>query len=363
MFPKKVFTPQDGALRQKGRNSMDSVIQTTIENVIQGTDGDDQLQGTDANDQIIGGGGADEIAGGKGDDLIDAGGMSDTVDAGSGHDTVDGGDGDDLLIGGLGHDVLTGGQGEDQLHGGVGNDSLKGGGGADVLGGGNGDDYLNGGNGADILGGGAGNDHLKGGAGDDRLEGGAGNDHLNGGGGDDWLLGFSWGGEPVPAQDADALVNTGEPLEDTDTMRGGDGADKFEFRWLIDAKDEIIAKHTDENGDIDYSMNGVAGENDNTHDHWVETIGTKIVKDYDAGEGDTLVFKGHTVNLDTVTHADYDGDGSTDTILTFVSNQGGAGAHDGDQVGTVVILDNVIDSVDVDAGVFYGVEEPWSAAG
>ncbi|MCV6598769.1 MAG: hypothetical protein OIF40_17030, partial [Mangrovicoccus sp.] len=175
---------------------------------------------------------------------------------------------------------------------------------------------------------------------------------------------FSWAGEPVPDQDADALVNADEPVEDNDLLIGGDGADTFEFRWLIDAKDEIITKHTDANGDIDYSMNGVADENDNVHDHWVESIGVKTVKGYKEGV-DSLVFEGHTVRLDTASYEDINGDGRTDTVLDFVSKQANGGAHDGDKVGTVILLGVEVDANDiaVDAGVFYGVEEPYSELG
>ncbi len=344
-----------------------------IENVIEGTAESETLRGSGASDEILGGGGDDLLIGRSGSDILSGGEGADTLRGGNGDDALGGGAGNDELRGGKGNDYLDGGEGADLLKGGQGDDGLYGGGGDDVMSGGRGNDWLAGGAGNDLLKGGRGDDYLsggdgadtlRGGSGDDKLEGGAGNDALFGGGGNDWLLGFSWGGEPVPAQDANALVNAGEPLEDTDTMHGGKGADTFEFRWLIDAKDEIIAKHTDETGDIDYSGNGVAGENGNVHDHWVETIGTKVVEDFREGQGDTLVFAGHTVNLDTVTHADWNEDGRIDTVLTFVSNQGGnGGAHDGDEVGTVVILNNVIDSVDVDAGVFYGVEDPWSAAG
>lgn len=289
------------------------------DNLMNGTSGWDFLRGRGGNDTLNGLDGNDILRGNRGDD------------------TVDGGDGNDLLFGGRGNDLLFGGAGNDLLKGGRGDDALYG------------DD---------------GNDILRGGRGDDILEGGAGNDLLFGGAGNDTLLAFSWGGEPVPAQDANALVNADEPVSDVDILKGGKGADTFEFRWLIDAKDEIVAKHTDANGDIDYSMNGIAGENDNVHDHWVETIGLKIVKDYDSEEGDTLVFEGHTVNLQSVEHVNFDANGSLDTVLTFVSNQGGnGGAHDGDQVGTVVILGNVIDTVDVNAGVHYGVEEPYSVLG
>lgn len=253
----------------------------------------------------------------------------------------------------------------DSFFGGAGNDVLKGQGGDDLLSGGAGRDKLVGGSGNDHLYGGEGNDRLFGGSGNDVLEGGAGKDMLYGGAGDDLLLAFSWAGEPVPAQDANGSVNAGEPVADTDYLSGGSGADTFEFRWLIDAKDEILDKHRDANGDVDYSMNGVAGENDNVHDHWVESIGIKHVTDYNPDE-DTLVFAGHTVQLGEIEYADMDQDGDIDTILHFVSNQGGnGGAHDGDEVGRVIIHDHQLtaDDITVDAGVFYGVEDPYSALG
>jgi Ca2+-binding RTX toxin-like protein len=260
---------------------------------------------------------------------------------------------------------LNGTINDDYLFGGDGNDVLKGQGGNDLLKGGAGRDKLVGGGGDDQLYGGDGNDRLMGGSGNDTLEGGAGKDVLTGGAGDDLLYGFSWGGEPVPAQDAAGQVNAGEPLADTDVLTGGSGADTFEFRWLIDAKPQILDKHRDADGNVDYSMNGVAGENDNVHDHWVESIGTKTITDYDPSE-DTLVFSGHTVQLGTVEHVDVNLDGTLDTILNFVSNQGGnGGAHDGDSVGRVIVLSNELDAADitVDAGVFYGVEEPFSDLG
>lgn len=286
-----------------------------------------------------------------------------TIEGTSLWDVLSGRGGNDTLSGYEGNDRLFGGRGRDNLDGGDGRDFLSGGHGRDDLLGGAGDDALFGGRGKDRIDGGAGDDKLFGESGKDILEGGAGDDILNGGRGADTLYGFSWGGEPVPAQDASAQVNPEEPLSDEDWLIGGKGADTFVLRWLLDAKDEIVAKHTDENGDIDYSGGGIAGENDNPHDHWVENIDRKIIADYNP-DVDELVFEGHTVTLDTVVHTDFDNNGTQDTVLSFISQQGdGGGAHDEDEVGEVVILNNVIDTVSVDAGVFYGVEEPFSALG
>ena len=340
---------------------------------------------------IIGSAVADILSGSGLADLIDGLGGNDTIDSGQGNDTLSGGDGDDVILGGAGDDQINGDAGNDDLRGQDGNDRINGGNSADKISGGAGNDVLNGDGGDDQINGGSGNDRINGNTGfdeiygaegndklfggdgadllyggrdNDTLEGGAGNDELRGGGGNDHLLAFSWGGEPVPEQDATAQVNTDEPIEDNDLLIGGSGSDTFEFWWLLDAKDEIIAKHTDESGDIDYSGNGVAGENDNVHDHWVETIGVKTVADYNAAQ-DTLVFKDHTVQLGSATYQDVNNDGEIDTVLSFVSNQPNGGAHDNDEVGTVILLGAEVDAddINVDAGVFYGVEEPWSALG
>jgi Ca2+-binding RTX toxin-like protein len=215
--------------------------------------------------------------------------------------------------------------------------------------------------GDDEIHGGDGDDNIQGGRGNDIIESGLGNDIVNGGAGDDLIYAFSWGGEPEIAQDPNAeKVEPGEPIEDDDIMSGGEGADTFHFRWLIDARDEILDAHRDESGDVDYQA--VAGENGAAHDHWVETMGDKTITDFNPDE-DTLVFEGHTVNLDETIHEDVNGDGVTDTVFSFISIQNGGGAHDGDHLGTLTILNHVVelDNNDINRGVFYGVEDPYSA--
>lgn len=207
---------------------------------------------------------------------------------------------------------------------------------------------------------------LIGGKGDDLLEGGGGNDKMKGGKGADTLLSISWGGEPEIAQDvADGVtkVEPDEPLKDNDVLVGGQGPDTFVFRWLLDAKEEILDKHRDETGDVNYQA--VAGENGAAHNHWVETIGNDKVKDYDP-DVDTLIFEGHTVALESATLTDADNDGiEDDTLLVFYSEQGGAGAHQGDALGTVTFLNVELTAADIeiDTNVFYGVEDPFTATG
>jgi len=268
-----------------------------------------------------------------------------------------------VKVGGGRSDWMFGSRSGEFMFGLGGNDKMFGGRGADKMFGGDGRDWMFGNRGDDAMLGGDGNDYMRGGSGNDSMEGGAGNDRLSGGRGEDHLLAFSWGGEQAPAQGG-AQYNENEPISDRDILTGGADADIFEFRWLIDAKATILDKHRDENGVVDYSGNGVAGENNNVHDHWVETTGTKIVRDFDAAEGDTLIFEGHTLTLDSVEHYNFDRDrrGTTDTVLNFISDQGAnGGAHDQDDLGRVVLLGVEMDAADftVNAGVNYGTEDPY----
>lgn len=265
---------------------------------------------------------------------------------------------DQTLIGGAGPDALSGGWGDDLITGGPGDDSQNGGWGDDRLSGGLGDDAVEGGWGSDVIIGGPGADHLDGGWGDDVIESGAGDDVIDAGWGDDLIYAFSWGGEPDPAQGGDR-INPDEPVSDDDVITLGGGADTVVFRWLLDATDAVLAANADDDGDIDYSGDGVAGANANTHDHWVESMGTKTVTDYDPEE-DSLYFEGHTLELTALAHDDVDGDGALDTVARFNSQQGAAGAHDEDDLGTVILLGVVIEDIAVTANVNYGVTDPYT---
>lgn len=261
----------------------------------------------------------------------------------------------DVYEGGALNDQFMGLGGDDQISGGAGDDNLFGGSGNDTLLGGEGHDYMNGGEGDDIL---------EGGDGDDLIYMGEGNDVVDAGAGDDILLSMSWGGEPVPAAGEEFQFEDDEPIEDYDVMTGGSGADTFIFRWLIDGTDEVVERNTDETGDVDYSMMGLAGENEEVHDHWVETTDTDVVTDFNAEEGDQLIFEGHTVTLASLELTDWNNDGDIDTVLHFISYNG-SGTHDGDDIGTVVLLGAELTEADIviDTDVFYGVDDPMSSLG
>ena len=64
--------------------------------------------------------GDDVIVGSDGDDNIDAGPGDDWVCGGPGNDSLDGGDGNDVVIGGTGDDGPSGGPGNDTVVGGAG---------------------------------------------------------------------------------------------------------------------------------------------------------------------------------------------------------------------------------------------------
>ncbi len=231
-----------------------------------GGGGNDTIAGLDGNDTIHAGDGADRVIGGLGDDLIYGGGSSadggDYIDAGAGNNSVDGGAGNDTILADAGADILVGGVGDDSINAGDGADTLRGGDGADTLIGGGGNDSILGGDSTadlrDVIYGGAGSDTIDGGWGNDSISGDDGQDSLDGGFGADTLIGNSGN---------DTL--SGGPL--SDLLYGGPGADFL-------------------NGGYGYDrLNGGPGS-DRFYHLGTASQGTDWVQDYNAGEGDVLVF-------------------------------------------------------------------------
>ena len=297
------------------------------------------------NDSLNGGNGNDILAGKDGNDLLQGEAGSDTLDGGMGNDSLNGGNGNDLLSGKDGNDLLQGEAGSDTLDGGMGNDTLDGGNGKDILVGKDGDDLLQGQVGNDTLIGGNGNDTLDAGKGNDLLIATYGEDSLIGGQGKDILISKADAGEPDIARSTDASkVYADQSFDATDdNLLGGQGADIFLFEVLLNAKPEIMAKHANAEGKIDWR--GVAGENNNVHDHWVEGVGNDTVLDYDRAAGDKIHIIGHTVDP-SLSYAT-DSNGEDYSIISLVSNQGGAGAHDGDRLGTISVYGDLVAESDL----------------
>lgn len=161
---------------------------------IVGTSGDDTLNGTDGQDVIMGFGGDDRINGYGDKDVICAGPGNDIVDGGDGDDEIRAEAGDDLVDGGAGRDRIYGGSGDDTIDGGVDSDTLHGQSGLDIINTGDGHDWAFGGPGDDQLNGSYFTDRLFGQDGDDQLYGVGGSNALYGGSGTDVC---ESGGEPV----------------------------------------------------------------------------------------------------------------------------------------------------------------------
>ena len=132
----------------------------TLDNDIEGGDGNDTITGGKANDKIIGGKGKDQIKADDDDDDIDGGDDDDKIEAGGGKDKLQGGKGNDQINGGDGDDSIDGGDDDDSIEAGIGDDTVTGGSGNDTLTGNEGNDAIEGGEGTNVLTGGPGNNRF-----------------------------------------------------------------------------------------------------------------------------------------------------------------------------------------------------------
>ena len=312
-----------------GTSENNTLIGSVEQDFINGQAGNDRLKGKDGDDILLGYSGDDKLIGGTGEDVLDGG-----LD----HDRLMGGDGDDLLIGGFGSDRLRGQADNDTLYG----DEAITAANFDK------DGYLTSETTTSY-----GNDHLKGDSGDDLLQDQLGRDRLIGGDGNDILVSISDANVPAENINIGANFDDGNDVEKldfsqqfynpddlnaNDRLTGGSGADTFKFDLLINAKQAIYEKHIQDDGSINWGMNGVAGENGNYHDHWVEGIGRDVITDFSGsgGDGDTLVITGHTVKYTVLKES------SSRVILGIYSDQGadgvrGNGAHDLDVLGVIKV--------------------------
>ena len=254
-----------------------------------------------------------------------------------------------------------GGADHDDMNGTAGNNILFSGAKADTIAGMAGNDTLNSGSGDDKIWGGSGNDQLSGGSGADLLVGGFGADRMDGGTGNDVLLSRSDAGEMVAAQDGTTQIFADEAAAfkaANDVLTGGRGADTFRFESYLNGKDEIVAKHVNADGTVDWA--GVTGENGAVHDHWLDGFGNDVIRDFNRAQGDKIEIAGHTTEVKSIELKDSNGDGRNDySVITVISQQGNAGAHDEDVLGTITVYGNLVKASDIvnDQSIFGAYEK------
>ncbi len=195
----------------------------------------------------------------------------------------------------------------------------------------------------------------------DILVGGFGADRMEGGDGKDVLLSRSDAGEMVAAQDGTTQIFAAETAAVHPDRRHAcrwPWRRHLPLRRFAQRPDEIIAKHVNADGTIDWA--GVTGENTNVHDHWIDGFGSDVIRDFNRSQGDKIEIAAHTAEVQSIQHLDSNGDGRNDySVITVISQQGAAGAHDEDLLGTITVYGNLVKASDIttDAGVTYGAYE------
>ena len=192
------------------------MVAPDIDQIIEGTDGDDELSGGSGNDILYGYAGYD------------------TLDGEDGNDWLFGDENNDWLIGGLGDDNIVGGDGDDLIEGDQANNAFHNytTGGDDWLWGGDGDDYIHAGAGNDVVFGEAGNDVVFGEAGNDKIWGYQGTNYLSGGSGDDKLITSSGQDHLYGGTGSDYFILHGDALWDsysTTVIYDADAEDHLQF--------------------------------------------------------------------------------------------------------------------------------------
>ncbi|MBA2653478.1 MAG: tandem-95 repeat protein [Gammaproteobacteria bacterium] len=254
----QIFFQAGNYYRDTGGGGSDWHI--SIENLI-GSNFDDVLNGNDANNVLQGGIGNDTLVGGLGSDTASYADAASSVVVtlqtqaaqntfGSGTDTLVsienliGSDYDDSLTGNSGNNIIDGGKGDDFMDGGLGNDTVSyasasagvsidmyqvgtyqntGGAGNDAL---TGFENIIGSSFGDVIKGNDGNNMIWGGAGNDFLSGGGGNDIIDGGAGDDEIYGIA-GFDTASYGSASGGVTVSLALQGTFQDTGSAGSDNL----------------------------------------------------------------------------------------------------------------------------------------
>lgn len=202
---------------QDGFGTIDTLVD--IERARGSRSADDILIGSDGNNQLRGEHGNDQLIGGGGDDILRGGNDDDTLDGGSGNDNLRGDSGNDTLTGGSGNDFIQGGDGNDILNAVSGNNDLRGG---------SGDDIINGGTDHDFIVGDAGNDTIDGGTGSGTV---SYKDEATGGisvSGTNGALDYIVVGDVSVGSDTLINITYVEGTNFNDTFVGGDQGDRFD---------------------------------------------------------------------------------------------------------------------------------------
>jgi len=193
-----------------------AILDVTIEEMVAA---DEVVWGSDSNDNIETGSGNDTIGSGGGHDTISTNAGNDTIWAGNGNDVIYAGDGDDSVTGDGGDDYIDAGAGNDTVHGGEGENTIYGGSGNNYITGGSDDDSIYASDGDNIIYANEGNNHIETGAGNDSLYAGSGDDTILGGDGDNYVSAGEGENYIVTGSGNDRITSG----SDDDTIIGGDG--------------------------------------------------------------------------------------------------------------------------------------------
>lgn len=302
----------DGTLQNIDQHFGGTVAEFKLSDTVDNTDPDDDRDGI--------------VRGTPGDDLIDTGYTGDNdgdfVDR---NDAILSGDApnDDRILAGDGNDTVLSGRGDDSIEGGAGDDFVNSYNGDDTVYGGTGDDTVVGQNGNDIIYGGDGSDSAKGGTGDDLID--------------------TSGGSPLPDLGYPGLYPAdSDPLNDLDTVYGGDGNDTIRTG---DDADLIGGGYGDDSIDGGFDDDTINGNQGN--DTIVGAEGSDVI---DGGYGDDLVYGGYGPGVpDSVNIPDDAGDlvpeNGRDDIRGGIGNDTIYGMDDDDTI------DGGQDDDFIDAGI------------